>query len=89
MTHEETRQLDRIEEAILEIREYLAGQREREATLTSDVARLRQTIDGNGRPGLVVRVDRIEHARRLNWAWIAGTAGVLCTAIGWLIGLLS
>jgi hypothetical protein len=61
-----------------EILERLTAIETTQDRVVADVSAIRYAIDGNGTPGLKIRIDRIEQreARRERAVWVAVTAAV-------------
>jgi len=82
--------LDRLDDKLDEI---YAAVNQQQATCTAARSRLESVclaLYGNGRPGLLTRVDRLEMERRMWMNMLSGAlglvSGVAGTVITWLIG---
>lgn len=80
--------LDRLSNIHLDVRELHADHRalsEKVEEIKEDVAKVDHTLNGNGKPGLRIEVDRLKQdAARRQWLNRA-IIGVVLTIIVWLI----
>ena len=81
--------LDRVEDKLNQIGEAVTRQVTLCGPARAKLDGLTQTLYGNGREGLLTRVDRLEMMRRIGTQVTAGVIGLLSgvalTLLGWLL----